>query len=477
MNEKRPFYITTTIPYVNEKPHVGFALEVVQADVLARYQRLMGREVFYNAGTDEHGQKIWQKAQESGEDTQAYVNRFAESVKKLKEILNLSYDHFIRTTDPDHEQAAQELWKRCEAKGDIYKKKYKGLYCIGCEKFLAERDLVDGKCPLHPKLQPTILEEENYFFKLSNYKSFLKEYLDTPGIITPDYRRTEALSIAEALDDFSISRERQKLPWGVPVPGDDTQVMYVWFDALTNYISTLGWPQDNEGKFKNFWEKGEKIQMAGKDQIRFQSIMWPAILKSADIVPTDKYFYHGFINSGGQRMSKSLGNVISPVDMVERYGIDATRYILLRHVHPTDDTDITWERMDEWYTANLVNGLGNLVARVMKMAEDNLELAVDVSDIKDIPLVKQRLNEYHYNSSADAIWSYITDLDELIQEQKPFQLVKTDAKKAQQQIGYLVKELYRIATELEPFMPKTAHTIQTAIKENKKPENLFARLD
>lgn len=477
MEEKKPLYITTTIPYVNAEPHVGYALEVVQADALARYARIMGRDVFYNAGTDEHGQKIWQKAQEGREDTQAYVDRYAESVKKLKGLLNLSYDNFIRTTDEHHKKAAQVLWKLCEANGDIEKKKYKGLYCVGCEKFLSERDLDNGKCPFHPNVEPTIVEEENYFFKLSKYKSFLKEYLSNPDIIVPEHRRAEALATAEALDDFSISREKEKLPWGVPVPDDDSQVMYVWFDALTNYISTLGWPDDVEEKFKKFWTEGEKIQMAGKDQVRFQSVMWPAMLKSAGIAPTDRYFYHGFINSGGQRMSKSLGNVIAPKDMVERYGVDATRYILLRHVHPTEDTDITWERMDEWYTANLVNGLGNLVARVMKMAEDNL----DASTMQSLPMESlgehvEILERYEFNKAMDDVWQKISALDERITTEEPFKLVKTDLEKAKKIIHELIHELHIIAALLEPFLPETSQKITECIEENKKPETLFPRL-
>ena len=427
---KERFYLTTTIPYVNADPHIGFALEVIQADAIARYRRLMGDEVFFNAGTDEHGQKIWEAAQKEGVDTQVYVDRYAGSVKKLKELLNLSYDNFVRTTDESHKKAAQKLWELCEKSGDIEKRKYKGLYCVGCEKFLSEHDLEDGKCPLHPGKDPVVLEEDNYFFKLSNYKDFLKKYLNNPNIIIPEYRRAEALSIAEVLNDFSISREKEKLPWGVPVPGDDSQVMYVWFDALTNYISTLGWPQDEE-KFNAFWQNGSVLQMAGKDQVRFQSVMWPAILHSAGFKAPDQFFYHGFINSGGQRMSKSLGNVINPGELVERYGTDATRYLLLRHVHPTNDTDVTWERLDEWYTANLVNGLGNLVARVMKMAETNLNEPITIPEPKEFDKeYTDALERYDLGSALDVVWRRVAELDERITETEPFKLIKTDREQA-----------------------------------------------
>lgn len=474
---KKTFYITTTIPYVNAEPHIGFALEVVQADVIARYKRI-DHEVFFNTGADEHGQKICEEARKSGEDAQAYVDRYADSVRKLKETLNLSYDNFIRTTSPEHKKAAKELWRLCDKNKDIYKKKYKGLYCVGCERFLATRDLVDGKCLIHPQLEPKVVEEENYFFKLSNYTEKITDYLKRENIIVPPHRLKEAQQFVEqGLEDFSISREKEKLPWGVPVPDDDSQVMYVWFDALTNYISTLGWPEDKEEKYKTFWENGEKLQMAGKDQIRFQSIMWPAMLMSAQLPTPDQIFYHGFINSGGQRMSKSLGNVISPSDLVEKYGVDATRYFLLRHIHPIDDTDVTWERLDEWYEANLVNGLGNLVARVMKMSESYLDSPVNISEPKPIPNVNKHIEHFEFNRALDDIWFHIKETDELIQEQEPFKLIKTNKVSAKKQVKYYVNDLNRIAVQLESFLPETSEKIKTAIKENKMPESLFPRKD
>ena len=474
----KPFYITTTIPYVNAEPHIGFALEVVQADAIARYKRLTGHDVFFNTGTDEHGQKIWEKAQEAGEDVYKYVDRYSLEVQKLKRALDLSYDNFIRTTEDDHKRAAQKIWELCDQNGDIYKKKYKGLYCVGCEKFLTERDLdEDGKCAIHPNLEPVELEEENYFFKLSNYQKFLEEYLNDKNVIIPEHRRQEALGFVEGgLEDFSISREKEKLPWGVPVPDDDTQVMYVWFDALTNYISTLGWPEDKGGNYKKFWEEGERIQMAGKDQIRFQSIMWPAMLKSAGLPAPDQIFYHGFINSGGQRMSKSLGNVISPFELVEKYGTDATRYLLLRHVHPTDDTDITWERLDEWYNAHLANGLGNLVARIMKLAEDYLEEPISqrepASDMWD-----QLESGFRFDRFLDSTWSLVQGLDQAITDTEPFKVVKEDIEKGREIIKEQVDGLLSVAYLLHPFMPDTSEKILDAIKTNKKPNTLFARVD
>ena len=320
----KKFYLTTTLPYVNADPHIGFALEIVHADIIARYKRLTGAEVFFNTGTDEHGQKIFQAAQKEGKIVEAYVDHYAGTFEKLKTGLGLSYDSFIRTTSPVHVAAAQELWRRCAK--DIEKKKYKGLYCVGDEAFIKESDLVDGKCPNHPNMEIQEIEEENYFFKLSAYQDKLLAYLGRTDAVLPGWRREEALNFVKGgLEDFSVSREKARMSWGIPVPGDETQIMYVWFDALANYISTLGWPEDKEGNFKKFWEEGEVVQMAGKDQVRFQSIMWQAMLMSADIKNTDKVVYHGFITSDGQKMSKSLGNVVEPPALVGEYPFPATK--------------------------------------------------------------------------------------------------------------------------------------------------------
>ncbi len=472
MEAKKARYITTTLPYVNADPHIGFAYEIVVADALARYWRLMGYPVFFNTGTDEHGQKIAQKADEKGESRQAYVDHFAGEFLRLKEGLGLSFDNFIRTTDAAHKEAAQEIWRRCAAAGDIYKKKYTGLYCVGCEAFKTEGELVDGKCPDHG-VPPEFIEEENYFFALSKYQQYLTEYLGQEGVVVPEWRRLEALKFVESgLEDFSISRERARLDWGVSVPGDDTQVMYVWFDALTNYISTLGWPEET-GNFKTFWTNGDVLQLAGKDQVRFQSIMWQAMLKSAGVKATDKVIYHGFITSDGKKMSKSIGNVINPYELIARYGTEATRYILLRHVHPFDDSDLTWEKMDEYYTAGLVNGLGNLTARVMKMSETHLEpedfLPLDPTTL-DAP------DMANGQAALDHIWSLIQRADEVITETEPFKLIKTEPEKAKVILRELRADLLHIGRLLLPVMPETSATIRAAVRANKKPENLFSRL-
>ncbi len=474
MLEKSAKYITTTLPYVNDKPHIGHALEFVQADTLARYYRLMGHEVFFNTGTDEHGQKIAQKADAEGRNRQEYVDHFAGTFNVLKAELNLSYDNFVRTSSEGHKKAAQEIWRRCDAKGDIYKKSYVGLYCVGCELFYKKEELDEKGCCLIHKNQVEEVEEENYFFRLSKYQDALIDYLSDETRTLPNWQRQWALEFVKGgLEDLSISRQKSRMDWGVEVPGNDGHVMYVWFDALTSYISTLGWPKE-DGDFKKFWIDGETLQLAGKDQVRFQSIIWQAMLMSAELPTTNVIYYHGFINSGGQKMSKSLGNVISPYEMVARYGTDATRYILLRHAHPFDDSDLTWEKMDEWYTANLVNGLGNLVARVMKMAESHLEIK---QFIMPAPGDFEGPKDFEFQKTMDHIWFHIQKLDETIALTEPFKLIKTEPEKAKEIIASLRDSVFTISVFLKPFMPRIADVIATAVQKNEKPDNLFPRLE
>jgi methionyl-tRNA synthetase len=477
MAAEKPFYITTTLPYVNADPHIGFAFEIVTADIIARWQRLKKRDVFFTTGTDEHGQKIFQKAQEEGKEVRDYVDHFAGQFGKLKEGLGLSNDAFIRTTDPRHVKAAQELWKRCEAAGDIYKKKYKGLYCVGDEAFLKESDLVNGRCPNHPNLVPVEIEEENYFFKLSAYQEKLLSYLSNKEVAVPQWRREEAVNfVSKGLEDFSISREKARMSWGVPVPGDDSQVMYVWFDALANYISTLGWPEEG-GDFKKFWTDGEVVQLAGKDQVRFQSIIWQAMLMSAGLKGTDKVVYHGFITSGGQKMSKSLGNVIDPSTLIAIYGTDATRYFLARHITPFEDSDVTLEHIHELYNGNLANGLGNLVSRIMQLAAKNLGGPVAVENTGYPKEFAEALDAYKVNEACDYVFKRLQALDQHIAQTEPFKVVKVDSVKGKEIIANMVKELAAIDLLLEPIIPQTSGKIIEAIMANKKPENLFVRKD
>lgn len=467
---KEPFYITTTLPYVNADPHIGFALEVVHADIIARYKRLAGNEVFFNTGTDEHGQKVYQKAIEEGKDVKKYVDEYAARFTELKDILNLSYDNFIRTTDEYHVSAAKEFWKKCEKNGDIYKKNYQTKYCVGCELEKTDSELEKGRCPIHPTLPIETREEENYFFRFSNYgDKLLSFYEKNPNFILPETRMNEITAfVKRGLQDFSISRLKEKMPWGVEVPGDAAHVMYVWFDALVNYISALGWPGDEEN-FKKWWPG---TQVAGKDNLRQQGVMWPAMLLSAGLMPPKQIIIHGFITIGGAKMSKSSGNIVNPVHIVKEYGADALRYYLAREITPFEDGDFTNERFKEVYNANLANGLGNLVSRIMKLA-----VMVGVkSDGKKFDYPNSEfLEKFEINKAVDKIWGRIQALDVHIQKTEPWKKIKTNEKAAKEDIQFLVDELARIGFELEPFLPKTSQKIQKTIEENKMPEPLFVR--
>ncbi|OGG79358.1 methionine--tRNA ligase [Candidatus Kaiserbacteria bacterium RIFCSPLOWO2_01_FULL_54_13] len=481
------FYLTTTLPYVNAEPHIGFALEIVHADILARYHVLLGDEVFFNTGTDEHGIKIYRKAQEEGKDPQAYTDKYAGKFRSLKEKLNLYPDlHFIRTTDPHHKSAAQEFWRRCKASGDIERKLYKTKYCIGCELEKTDSELVDGKCPIHPNLEVEVREEENYFFRFSKYqKPLLDMYMRRPDFVVPDFRFNEIKKFVEAgLEDFSISRLKSKMPWGVPVPDDPEHVMYVWFDALINYTSTLGWPSSakaSEGKpddlFTKFWgtkEHPNAIQMAGKDQIRQQAAMWQAMLMSAELPPTKQIVIHGFITVGGEKMSKSLGNVIDPIAIVDEYGADALRYYLARHVHPFEDSDFTMGKFKEAYNADLANGVGNVVARVMQLSEANGVVTV-ITDRRLPASFTDFLNRYDMGEACGFVQDSVRRLDQKINEEESFKVIKKDVDIGKVMIQFYVQEIRRIAQMLAPIMPAASKSILNAVKQNKKPENLFPR--
>ncbi len=485
----KPFYLTTTLPYVNADPHIGFAFELVSADIIARYQKLQGSEVFFNTGTDEHGAKVYEKALEEGKDPKAYVDEYAEKYRSLLVSLGVSSDiHFIRTTNEAHKRAAKTFWRRCVAAGDIYKKRYKIKYCIGCELEKTESELEDGCCPVHPHLSLEIIEEENYFFRLSKYQErLLALYEARKDFVIPDFRLNEIRSLIreKGLEDFSISRLKTKMPWGVPVPDDGAQVMYVWFDALVDYISTLGWPED-ESAFRKWWiESGGVVQFAGKDQVRQQAVMWQAMLMSAGLPPSRQIVIHGFIQSGGQKMSKSLGNVIDPFALVKEYGADAVRFYLARHIHPFEDSDFTLAKFKEAYNADLANGLGNLVSRIMKMAQEHLldtnirmhtNLRMATNKTEEFPRAyTDAFERYNIQAAAECVMQEVGKIDRYIQETEPFKLVKKDKIAGQKIISELVVGLAGVAHLLLPIIPATSANIQEAIRQNKKPETLFPR--
>ncbi len=476
---KKPFYITTTLPYVNADPHVGFAAELIRADIIARAKKLQDFDVFFNTGTDEHGQKLYNGAKAAGIDVKQYVDEFAGTFKKLPEALGILPDiHFVRTTDEHHETAAQEFWKRCDAAGYIYKKNYQIKYCVGCELEKTDSELVDDKCILHPNLTIEIIEEENYFFKFSEFGGKLTQFYEShPDFVVPDFRYNEIKAfVSRGLQDFSISRIKEKMSWGIPVPGDDKHVMYVWFDALVNYISTLGWPEDTEN-FKTYWENGTPVQYCGKDNLRQQSAMWQAMLMSVGLPNSSHIVINGFLTGdGGVKMSKSLGNTINPYDVIAEYGPEAFRYFISREVSNFEDSPFTMERFKTSYNAGLANGLGNLVSRIMKMAEANLESAVHAPQSEDMSVYFDFLNKFEVNKAADHIWAEIGAIDLYIQENQPFKVVKTDPGSGKKMISDLVVRLYSVARMLEPILPETSTKIKELVKENKSPlEPLFLR--
>lgn len=477
-NGKKAFYITTTLPYTNSKPHVGFAMEIIRADAIARFKRLLGFDVFFNTGTDEHGIKIYQKAKEDGVDPQELVDTLSGEFQKLKEKLNLSYDAFIRTTDEDHKKAAQEFWKRCKDAGHIYKKTYRGTYCVGCEMFVTEKDLVNGECPHHPGKKLEEIEEENYFFAYSQFATQLKEYYEkNPNFVVPEFRLNEMKNLVEnGLEDFSVSRLKERMPWGVPVPDDEEHVMYVWFDALINYISTLGWPHDEE-KFNHYWAEGTPVQYCGKDNIQHQSARWQAMLLSVGLPLTDTVVVNGFITSGGQKMSKSIGNVIDPYDVVSEYGVDALRYYVLAELSAFEDSDFTMEKFKEAYNANLANGIGNLTNRILKMSETHLDAPISVIEPVFDKEYLTAFDQYNLQKASDHVWKLISDLDQTIQDREPFKLVKENPEEAKKIIAELVQGLYDVAVYLTPLLPDTAQKIKDAVKANAKPDGIFERKD
>jgi methionyl-tRNA synthetase len=481
--ESKKFYITTTLPYVNANPHMGHALEFVRADVIARYKKLMGFDVFFNTGTDEHGQKIYNKALEVGQTPKEYTDFYANKFKEVLKLLGVSEDiNFIRTTDEHHIKAAQEFWKLCDKNGYIYKKNYQVKYCVGCELEKSDSELVNGKCPDHPDRELELIDEENYFFKFSSFGEKLLEFYEkNQNFVIPDFRFNEIKAfVKRGLADFSISRLKSKMPWGIEVPGDENQIMYVWFDALVNYISAIGWP-DNLEKF-NKWqvETGGMVQYCGKDNLRQQSAMWQAMLMAANLPNSKSIIIDGFVTgAGGIKMSKSIGNVIDPVEIVNEFGTDALRYYVLREIHPFEDTPCTKEMIKESYNANLANGLGNLVSRIMKMATSYGVKVLDYSEKYWSEETRvESLEKFNIKEYCDEIWSDIKSLDSYIQENKPFSKIKTDESGAKKDVEYLLIHLRGIANQLLPIIPNTAEKILELIKENKMPEApLFVRKD
>ncbi|MFH2022281.1 MAG: methionine--tRNA ligase [Patescibacteria group bacterium] len=449
----KSFYITTALPYVNASPHIGFGLEIVTADVLARYHRLLAEDVVFNTGVDEHGQKILNQALKAGQSPQDYVDEYAQKYLKLKDLLDLSWTNFIRTTDPHHLKAATEFWRLSLKNGFIYKDQYATKYCVGCELEKTDSELVDGHCPLHPQQTIEQRDEENYFFRFSKFQSKLKElYLAHPNFILPDSKMKEMLAfVDQGLTDFSISRLKAKMPWGVPIPDDPDHVMYVWFDALINYISVLGWPQSSQ-KFDQFWPG---VQIAGKDNLRQQSAMWQTMLMSAGLPCSKQILINGFISVEGQKMSKSLGNVISPQDMIDRYGLDATRWLLVNLGPLQTDMDVSWTKFDTIYTATLSRGLGNVCSRIAKLAEQtgatSSKPALSLAKVFQIAL-----DGYQVSTAVDWINQQVSLIDEYLSQTKPW--LMTGPEKTQV-VSKAVDQILVLAHHLSVFLPGTSEVM------------------
>lgn len=476
-------YVTTSIPYVNAKPHVGHALEFVQADAYARALRYQGDDVHFLTGTDDNALKNVQAAEAAGKEVREYVDENAVHFIEIHKRLDISYDDFIRTSkDERHRAGAIKIWRSTRPE-DMYKKSYRGHYCIGCEEFKTEKDLTNGECPEHHGKKLEEVEEENYFFRLSAYADTLRELIASDRLqVVPQVRKKETLAFIESgLEDFSISRSAARAKgWGIQVPGDPDQYIYVWYDALANYITALGYAEEGE-LYQKYWVNAqEKVHAIGKGINRFHTLYWPAMLLSAGVPLPTTIFVHGYITSGGQKMSKTIGNVIDPNDLLNRYGTDAVRYFLLRHGHPTEDFDLTVERCDEWYTANLVNGLGNLVARVMKLAEQYLAAPVTLTeeDTTVEQVFLDAITGFRFNEAMDLIFEHIAKGDEYMTGREPYKKVKDEATKAEAvaDIEQLVRHLAKLAAHLVPVMPATAEAVFAAVRENQKPDNLFPRL-
>jgi methionyl-tRNA synthetase len=474
------FYITTAIPYVNAPPHIGHALEFVQADVLARRARLQEREVFFLTGTDEHGLKNWRTALRLGKPVQDFVDSNAELFRSLLQKLNISNDFFIRTSDrKNHWPTAQKLWQELVRSGDIYKKTYRGLYCVGHESFHPSSELINNECPDYPGRELEVVEEENYFFRLSKYASTLRNLIASGEFrIVPESKRNEIVNfILQGLEDVSFSRPKEKLPWGIPVPGDDDHIMYVWCDALSNYLSGVDYARAGL-QFQKFWPPD--LQLIGKDILRFHALIWPAMLLSAKLPLPKTLLVHGFITSGGSKMSKTLGNIIDPFEMIEHYGQDAVRYFLLREIPTTEDGDFTEAKLKERYNSDLANGLGNLLSRILAIgekygrdfklgAEELLEASKDSWNAYEAALSQYKLHE-----ALAAVWGLISRTDEYLNEKEPWKLLKGYDHDFSESLGDEISHilsssvlaLANIAWMLQPFMPETANKILNSLKLN-----------
>ncbi|MBR2998227.1 methionine--tRNA ligase [Candidatus Saccharibacteria bacterium] len=448
-------YITTAIPYMNGDPHIGHAMDYVQADVCARYHRLLGDEVRLQAGTDEHGSKIFQKAQDLGLPVKEYVDSNVAKFKDFIEKLGISYTDFVRTTDDFHEKRCQEIWR--QLKEHIYLGKYEGWYCTGCERFITDKEYDEnhGVCPDHQKPYDK-LEEENYYFRISDFKEQVIAAISADEmLILPEFRKREILKLLEETPDVSISRPKSQLTWGVPVPDDESQVMYVWIDALSNYLTVLGYPEKD---ISDWWPA--EAQFVGKDILRFHTIIWPAMLLGLGLPLPKVISSHGMILANGQKMSKSIGNVVNPIEVLDKHGLDAFRYFFLRRIDTFADSDFTWEKFEDAYNNELANDLGNLAQRLATMAaKNNFRLATE-PDYELPAEYCELMNNYEYNKAFDYVWEKVQGLNRKIDKEKPWALAKEGKlDELEKCLAGLVDGLLQANQMLSPFIPNTADKI------------------
>ena len=477
--DKKPFFISTAIAYVNAKPHVGFALECVMADAIARYMRMMGRETFFSTGTDEHGSKIYKTAKDQGIDTKEFCDNNAKSFMELMQLLNISNTDFIRTSDKKrHWPSVEKLWNKLVESGDIYKKSYSGLYCEGCETFVLEKDLINGRCQHHANRELVRIEEENYFFKLSKYSDEILRKIESRELeILPSFRENEIIAMLkdDGLKDVSFSRPIKTLPWGVPVPGDDTQNMYVWSDALTNYISILDYANEGDN-YKKFWLGGEKVHVIGKDIVRFHAGIWIGMLISAKIPTPNKIVIHGFMTAEGQKMSKSLGNVVDPFEEVKKYGVDASRYFFLSQVPVGHDYDFSRKIFENIYNAHLANNLGNYVNRVSVLSEKNSitpDLIPNITsknkeefekEVKAVwSEVDKEMGEFNIHKAMERIWKFLDFLNKKMDEHKPWLIAKESPEKLKEIMPLFLEATRQLSYLLDSFIPATAEKIRNIL--------------
>ena len=464
---QRKLYVTTSIPYVNAAPHVGFALELVQADAGARFHRLRGRAVRFQTGTDEHAGKNVLVAAEQGQSTQQLVDRNSHKFRQLAGALHVSVDDFVRTTEQRHCRAVRALWQRLRRE-DICRRTYRGLYCTGCEDFYLEKDLTAGRCPEHGT-PPRAVAEENYFFRLSAYQQQLEELLATERLkIVPATRRNEVLAfVRRGLVDISVSRAAARTGgWGISVPGDDSQIIYVWIDALINYISGPGFGTDDT--WRQWWHQDvEKVHVIGKDVWKFHAIYWPALLLSAGLPLPDKIVVHGFVTAEGRKIGKSLGNAVDPFACIETFGADAVRYYLLRAIPPYDDGDFSLTRLRQLYHADLANGLGNLVSRLTALCE---RASLGRFEAPDSPRAPRdygtAFERCAFDQAAAALWRTIADVSRRIEAVKPWELLKSrDHNALHEHLYRWLTELHRLAYWLAPLLPSTSSTILDILRQ------------